>query len=154
MCAQLLSCVWLFVTPWTGACQIPLSMGFPRQEYWSGLTFLLQGIFLTQGLNPSLLHWQADFLSLSHQGSPARKQTFINPEDAFPRTQPHWHLDPGHPSLQNCEREMSNVCCLSPWSFVGSLKWWRWSLAAPTLCDSETLNSLSIRNKGAPPLHL
>ena len=32
--------------------------------------FLLQGIFLTQGLNPSLLHWQADFLPLSHQGSP------------------------------------------------------------------------------------
>ena len=25
----------LFVTPWTVACQVPLSMGFPRQEYWS-----------------------------------------------------------------------------------------------------------------------
>ena len=32
--------------------------------------FLLQGIFLTQGLNPRLLHWQADSLPLSHQGSP------------------------------------------------------------------------------------
>ena len=31
------SCVWLFATPWTVACQAPLSMGFPRQEYWSGL---------------------------------------------------------------------------------------------------------------------
>ena len=28
-----------FVTPWTVACQTPLSMGFPRQEYWSGLPF-------------------------------------------------------------------------------------------------------------------
>ena len=28
-----------FATPWTVACQIPLSMGFPRQEYWSGLPF-------------------------------------------------------------------------------------------------------------------
>ena len=28
-----------FVTPWTVACQAPLSMGFPRQEYWSGLPF-------------------------------------------------------------------------------------------------------------------
>ena len=28
-----------FVTPWTVACQAPLSMGFPRQEYWSGLSF-------------------------------------------------------------------------------------------------------------------
>jgi len=27
------------VTPWTVACQAPLSMGFPRQEYWSGLPF-------------------------------------------------------------------------------------------------------------------
>ena len=33
--------------------------------------FLLQGIFPTQGLNPSLLHWQGDSLLLSHQGSMA-----------------------------------------------------------------------------------
>ena len=33
------------------ACQAPLSMGFSRQEYWSGLHFLLQGIFPTQGSN-------------------------------------------------------------------------------------------------------
>ena len=37
VCAQLLSCVQLFVTPWTAAQQAPLSMGFSRQEYWSGL---------------------------------------------------------------------------------------------------------------------
>ena len=36
---QSLSCVWLFVTPWTVACQAPLCMEFLRQEYWSGLTF-------------------------------------------------------------------------------------------------------------------
>ena len=36
---SLLSCVRLFVTPWTVAQQDPLSMGFPRQEYWSGLPF-------------------------------------------------------------------------------------------------------------------
>ena len=36
---QLLSRVWLFVTPWNVACQIPLSLVFPRQEYWSGLPF-------------------------------------------------------------------------------------------------------------------
>ena len=35
---QLLSCVWLFATPWTVAYQAPLSMRFPRQEYWSGLS--------------------------------------------------------------------------------------------------------------------
>ena len=31
--------VWLFVTPWTMASQAPSSMGFSRQEYWSGLSF-------------------------------------------------------------------------------------------------------------------
>ena len=33
------SCVQLFLTPWTVAYQVPLSMGFSRQEYWSGLPF-------------------------------------------------------------------------------------------------------------------
>ena len=37
MCAHPLSCVQLFVTPWTVVYQVPLSMGFLRQEYWSGL---------------------------------------------------------------------------------------------------------------------
>ena len=39
MSCQLLSCVRLFVTPWTAAHQAPLSMEFSRQEYWSGLPF-------------------------------------------------------------------------------------------------------------------
>ena len=37
--AQLLSCAWLFATPWTVAHQAPLSMGFSQQGYWSGLPF-------------------------------------------------------------------------------------------------------------------
>ena len=68
MHAQLLSRFWLFVTPWIVAHQAPLSMGFSRQEYWSGLPILLlQGIFPTQGLSLSLLcllHWQVDSLLL------------------------------------------------------------------------------------------
>ena len=65
--------VWLFATPWSVAFQAPLSMKFSRQEYWSGLLFLLWGIFLTQGSNPCLLslpHWQVDSLPLSHLQSP------------------------------------------------------------------------------------
>ena len=56
--AQSLSHVRLFATPWTVARQAPLSMGFSRQEYWSGLIPLL-GIFLTQGSNLCLLNMQA-----------------------------------------------------------------------------------------------
>ena len=37
--AQLLSQVQIFVTPWTIACQAPLSVEFPRQEHWSGWLF-------------------------------------------------------------------------------------------------------------------
>ena len=55
-------------TPWTVGCQAPLSKVFVRQEYWSGLPFQLQGIFLTQG--SSLLHCQADSLPPTHLGSP------------------------------------------------------------------------------------
>ena len=43
--------VRLFETSWTAAYQAPLSMDISRQEYWSGLLFLLQGIFPTQASN-------------------------------------------------------------------------------------------------------
>ena len=38
-------------------CQAPISMGFSRQEYWSGLPFPTPGNLPTQGLNSPLLHW-------------------------------------------------------------------------------------------------
>ena len=74
MCVFVLSCVQLFATPWTVIHQAPLSMGFSRQEHWSGLPFPPPGIFLTQGSNPHLwhlLHWQADSLQLRPLGSPS-----------------------------------------------------------------------------------
>ena len=52
---KLLSRVQLFATPWTVAYQAFPSMGFSRQEYWSGVPFLLQGIFPTQRLIPHLV---------------------------------------------------------------------------------------------------
>ena len=51
--------------------QAPLPMEFSRQEYWSGLHFLLLGIFPTKGLNPGLLHCRQTLYHLSHQGSPS-----------------------------------------------------------------------------------
>ena len=51
-----LSHVQLFSTLWTVAHQAPLSMDFSRQEYWTGLHFMLQGLFPTQRSNPHLLH--------------------------------------------------------------------------------------------------
>ena len=63
-----------FVTLLIVACQALLSMGYPRQEYWTRLHFFFQRISLTQGTNPSLLHCksfpvlQVDSLQLSQQG--------------------------------------------------------------------------------------
>ena len=61
----------LFATSWTVAYQAPPSMGFSRQEYWSGLTFFSSGIFPTQGSNPRLLrllHCKQILCHLSQQG--------------------------------------------------------------------------------------
>jgi len=49
--------------------QVPPSMGFSRQEYWSGLPFPSLGNFPTQGLNPGLPHCRQILYRLSHQGN-------------------------------------------------------------------------------------
>ena len=67
--SESVSHVQLFATPWTVARQASLSMEFSRQAYWSRLPFLLQGIFLTQGLNPGLLHCRQILYHLSQQGA-------------------------------------------------------------------------------------
>ena len=53
--AKSFSHVQLFATPWTVVRQVPLSMGFSRQEYWSGLPSPYPGHLPPQGLNPCLL---------------------------------------------------------------------------------------------------
>jgi len=77
----LLSRVQLCVTPWTVAHQAPLSMGFPRQEYWSGCHSLFQVICPDQGSNLSLfrlVHWQVDSLLLRHLGISYRYMIYAN----------------------------------------------------------------------------
>ena len=59
--------------PWTVARQAPLSMGFPMDNdisQWSGLQFPTPGDLPNSGINLRRLHWQANSLPLSHQGSP------------------------------------------------------------------------------------
>ena len=74
-----LSCVHLYVTPWIVAHQASLSMGFSRQEYWSGLPFPSQRIFPTEGWNPSLLHWRADSSLSEPPGRPQQSTEAIPP---------------------------------------------------------------------------
>ena len=71
VCVCVFSCVWLFMTPWTVACQGPLSMGFSRQEYWRGLPFPSSGesyqpkFESASFASPAL---QVESLPMSHQG--------------------------------------------------------------------------------------
>ena len=95
-----LSCVRLFVTPWTVIRQAPVSMGFPRQECWSGLPCPPPGDLPDPGIKPKSPALQADSLPLSHLGNPQwciahRKfsvclviqscPTFCNPMDCSPQ---------------------------------------------------------------------
>ena len=66
-----LSRIRLFATPWTVAHQAPLSMGFSRQEYWSGLPFPSPGDLPYPGIEPGPPALQADSLpSAEPKGSP------------------------------------------------------------------------------------
>ena len=65
-----LSCVRLFATPWTIAYQTPPSMGFSRQEYWSGLPFPPPGDLPNPGIEPRSLALKADAVTSEPQGSP------------------------------------------------------------------------------------
>ena len=78
----LFSCIVMsnsFAAPWTVAHQAPLCPWDFHGNTGVGCHFLPQGIFPTQGSSPCLLHWQADSLLLSHQGS------------KFPITKVHWN---------------------------------------------------------------
>ena len=66
-----LSRVWLFVTPWTVAYQAPLSKGFSRQEYWSGLPFPSPGYLPNPGLEPVSLALAGGFFTTEPPGSPS-----------------------------------------------------------------------------------
>ena len=63
--------VQLFATLWTVAHQVPLSVGFPRQEYWSGLPCSSLGDLSDPGIKSKPPAWQADSLPLLHLESPS-----------------------------------------------------------------------------------
>ena len=70
MKVKLLSRIQLFVTPWTVAYQAAPSMGFSRQEYWSGLPFPSPGDLPDPGMEPRSPALQADALLSELVGKP------------------------------------------------------------------------------------
>ena len=63
------------VTLWTVAQQAPLSMGFPREEYWCGLPFPSPGDLLDPGIKPRYPELQADYSLSEPRGGGAQKTT-------------------------------------------------------------------------------
>ena len=68
-----LSHVQLFATLWTVAYQASLSMGFSRQEYWSGLPFPFPGDLPDSGIEPGSSALEADALTSEPPGKPGEK---------------------------------------------------------------------------------
>ena len=71
---QSLGHIWLFATPWTVARQASLSMGFSRQEYWSGLPFPSPGDLPNPGIEARSPALQADSLPPEPQGRSLNNQ--------------------------------------------------------------------------------
>ena len=68
---QSLSRVQLFVTPWTVARQAALSVGFPRQDYWSGLPFPSPGDLPDLGIEPTSLVLAGGSFAAQPPGEPS-----------------------------------------------------------------------------------
>ena len=75
---KLLSFVRLFVTPWTVACQALPSMGFSRQEYWSGSLFPSPGYLPNPGVKPRSPALQAYSLLSESPGKPSQMKDSVN----------------------------------------------------------------------------
>ena len=89
------SCAQLFATLWIVACQAPLSIGFSRQEYWSGLPYPPPGDIFNPGIEPvslTSLHWQVGSLPLAQ------------PE----KSQRIWYLSPKSGKLVILNRKIRN----------------------------------------------
>ena len=81
--------------PWTVPHQAPLSIGFSKQEYWSGLPFPSPGDLPNPGIEPASSALQADSLALSHLGSPTSYINCPKPDCEFIISQKFsWFLVP------------------------------------------------------------
>ena len=105
-----LSHVQLFAIPWTVVYQASLSMGFSRQEYWSGLPFPPSKLVI-KPVSPA---WQVYSLPLSHLGSPLCCYYFVASQDS-----------------ENLRSQVAKVCgaiyirtsCVDSWSLSGVATW-------------------------------
>ena len=122
LCAQSLSCVRLFVTPWTVAHQTPLSMRFSRQECWSGLPCPPPGDLPHPGMEPRSPSLQADSLPSEPQGSPTVQGIWV--KSLVGELRPHMCVCDSRSGMSNSlgHHGLQPTWHLCPWSFPGDLE--------------------------------
>ena len=118
--------------------------GFPGENTGVGCHFPLQGIFPTQWLNPSLLHWQVDSLPLSHRGSPTERISYTKNRLAIRAATPmaaiptSWALESLARHMEEAEEQQQlppDVAALStPWCLRHEVCFW-----APQVGTGKTL---------------
>ena len=90
-----LSRVRLFATPWTVAHQAPPSMGFSRQEYWSGVPFPSPGDLPNPGIKPRSPAFQADAFTSELPGKPGSVYSQrISLKKNYPLSRKQDHIGP------------------------------------------------------------
>ena len=98
----------LFATPWTVAYQPPPSMGFSRQEYWSGLPFPSPGDLPDPGIEPRSPAFRADALPSEPPGNPSTL-----PRGACSLGSPHHPKHFGFKvTFRMCIQTPKNICAL------------------------------------------
>ena len=111
-----LSRVWLFVTPWTVAYQAPPSMGFSRQEYWSGLPLPSPGDLPDPGTEPGSPALEADALTSEPPGKQSCLQTQGPDKVRFqvPGVRTSTSCSGGHSSTSNRHHRRHHPKILTP----------------------------------------
>ena len=71
-------------TPWTVACQAPLSIGFPRREHWSGLPFPSPGDLSNPGIQPSSPALAGRFFTAEPPAKPVEYYTAMKKNEILP----------------------------------------------------------------------
>ena len=132
--AHSLSRVWLFATPWTVARQAPLSVGFSRREYWSGLPFTSPGDLPDPGVEPGSSVLQADSLPLSHWGSPDSCWGNFQATFTVPRSEDYL-------VLPQCRRKVVPITITRTFGITRcDVKLWSWSLTPSLKKKNRNVN--------------
>ena len=109
-----------FVTVWTVAYQAPVSLGFPRQEYWSGLPFPSPGDLPEPGINPMSLAVAGRFFTAEPPGKPIPSLASTDLFRLTPKS--FWHNPSSFGFHYNPEEgQCSNYCTAALISHAGKV---------------------------------